>query len=170
MSKLTPMDDPFAPRKPFTLGNYRVERIVLSPDHWNTYRSKRPLTWGWTKFNKSNAARVPSDRGGVYTFLVQPQIAEHPACSYLMYVGKTEDQSLRKRFRQYFNEQEDSSDRVHITKMLQLWRKHLWFYFAPVNDIRKIDGIEQALMNAFLPPYNHRYRGVVARQLRYLFS
>ena len=55
--------------------------------------------------------------------------------------------------------------------MLRLWDKHLWFYFASVADLTKIDATEQALLkNAYLPPVNDQYKGVVAKQLRYLFT
>jgi excinuclease UvrABC nuclease subunit len=87
-----------------------------------------------------------------------------------MYVGKAEKQSLRARFEQYFEHLTETSRRTNISKMLRLWRNHLWFYYAPVADITKIDGTEQALLNAFLPPFNRRYRGMVAKQLRHLFS
>ena len=143
--------------------------MLLSPSHWKDFRANTPLKWGETKFQKSNGKQVPNDTPGVYTFVIRPEIAAHPACSYLMYVGKAQKQSLRKRYKQYFTEQDDSSDRVHVTKMLRLWRKHLWFYYAPIKDPTKIDAAEQALMNAFLPPVNRSYRGVVSRQLSFLF-
>jgi len=87
-----------------------------------------------------------------------------------MYVGKAEDQTLRQRFRQYFGHMLETSRRTNISKMLVLWKHNLWFYFAPVADKSNIDTTEQALLNAFLPPFNHRYKGTVAKQLRFLFS
>lgn len=164
------MDDPFSPKKPFLLGHYRVERMVLSPEHWESFSLPHRLNWTATKFDKGNAGQIPNDRMGVYSFVVQPGIAEHTACSYLMYVGKAERQSLRERFLQYFDHLSETSRRTNISKMLRLWRDHLWFSFAPVAEPAKIDGTEQALLNAFLPPFNRRYSGVVAKQLRFLFS
>jgi excinuclease UvrABC nuclease subunit len=164
------MDDPFSPSKPFVLANYRVERMVLSPAHWKTFSLGHRLRWTATKFDRANRANVPNDKNGVYSFLVQPGIAKHTACSYLMYVGKAETQSLRERFDQYFDHLTETSRRTNISKMLRLWQGFLWFCFAPVTDQTLIDGTEQALVNAYLPPYNRRYRGVVAKQLRYLFA
>ncbi|MEI7937861.1 MAG: hypothetical protein WCK27_14325 [Verrucomicrobiota bacterium] len=164
------MDDPFSSTKPFKLGNYRVERLVLSPDHWQNFSPPQQLAWQFTKFSLANATNVTDTENGVYSFVVQPGIADHPACAYLMYVGKAEDQTLRERFKQYFGHMVETSRRTNISKMLLLWKDNLWFYFAPVTDKAKIDDTEQALLNAYLPPFNHRYRGTVAKQLRYLFS
>ena len=164
------MDDPFSKKKPFTIGNYRLTRMVLSPDHWKKFSSPSTLAWDGTKFKPSNANKVPDTKSGVYSFVVQPNIAKHPACAYLMYIGKAQDQSLRERFKQYFAHKTDTSRRTNISKMLRLWDRHLWFYFASVTDLTKIDDTEQALLNAYLPPFNSRYKGTVAKQLRYLFS
>ena len=150
------LDDPFSPAKPFVLGNYRVERMVLSPDHWKTFSLPHRLSWTATQFDRRNAKEIPNDQRGVYSFLVQPGIAEHTACSYLMYVGKAERQSLRARFEQYFEHLTETSRRTNISKMLRLWRGNLWFCFAPVSDLTKIDITEQALLNAYLPPYNRK--------------
>jgi excinuclease UvrABC nuclease subunit len=144
--------------------------MVLSPSHWDGCPLQHQLQWRSAKFDKANATQVPKDRCGVYSFLVLPGVAQHAACAYLMYVGKAEKQSLRARFEQYFEHLTETSRRTNISKMLRLWRNHLWFYYAPVADITKIDGTEQALLNAFLPPFNRRYRGMVAKQLRHLFS
>lgn len=144
--------------------------MILSPAHWKTFLLKPRLRWTATKFERANMQKVTNNTRGVYSFLVQPGIAQHTQCSYLMYVGKTEKQSLRERFAQCFGHLTETSRRTNISKMLRLWQDHLWFCFAPVADKRMIDGIEQALLNAFLPPFNRRYRGMVAKQLRHLFS
>lgn len=164
------MDDPFSASKPFTLANYHMNRMVLSPEHWASFPSHHRLGWTLTKFEKSNAANIPADQNGVYSFLVVPGIAAHTGCSYLMYIGKAERQSLRTRFNQYFEHITETSRWVHISKMLRLWQDHLWFCYAPVADSTKIDATEQDLLNAFLPPFNHRYKGVVAKQLKVLFA
>lgn len=164
------MDDPFSATTPFTLKNYRVERLVLSPEHWQTFPAPVSLTWRVAKFKQSNARRVPNDKKGVYSFVVKPNIFNHPACACLMYVGKAEDQSLRQRFKQYFAHKVDTTRRPHISKMLLSWPNNLWFYFATVNDSTKIDDTEQALLNAFIPPFNRRYRGIVKRHVGHIFS
>lgn len=87
-----------------------------------------------------------------------------------MYIGKAEDQSLRQRFKQYFAHRTDTTRRPHISKMLLSWPDNLWFYFAAINDHSKIDDTEQALLNAYIPPVNRRYHGIVKRQVEQLFS
>ena len=164
------MDDPFAPKKPFGLKDYKVERMVLSPEHWNAFSLKHTFKWASTRFERANVAQIPANKKGVYSFVVRPEIADHPNCAYLMYIGKTEEQTLRKRFIQYFRELKDTSRRVHISKMLRLWQKNLWFCFTPVANVKKIDKIENALLNAYLPPFNHRYKGIVSKQVKYILS
>jgi hypothetical protein len=165
------MDDPFFPSKPaFDLGNFEMKRMVLSPEHWATYNMPHVLTWSLTRFDKANAVNIPKNEHGVYSFVVQPGIAQHSACSYLMYVGKTEKQGLQKRFLQYFGHINETSRRGHISKLLRQWKDYLWFCYAPIADLNLIDGTEQALLNSYLPPYNHSYRGVVGKQLKILFS
>ena len=165
------MDDPFLPTKSsFSLPNYRVERMILSPEHWAGFNSPNGLQWTIEKFEKNSTKNIPSNQFGVYSFLVQPGIAGHSACSYLMYVGKAENQSLQQRFTQYFGHLNETSRRTNISKLLRLWHGHIWFCYAPVANQSLIDDTEQALINAFLPPFNRRYRGIVAKQLRYLFA
>jgi len=160
------MDDPFAPAAPYCLSDYRLHRIVLSPSHWRRFSLEHELRWRKTKFTKANALEVPDDQSGVYSFLVHPGIANHDACGYLMYVGKAERQSLRKRFKQYLK----PSDRTHIGEMMRLWRGHIWFHYATMRDPGQIDGTEQALLSAYLPPFNHSYRGEVSVEIQKLFS
>ena len=164
------MDDPFSKTQPFTLPNYNEKRFVLSPEHWQTFPPPVQLAWNFTKFTKSNATNVPNDKKGVYTFVVKPDVANHPACAYLMYVGKAEDQTLRQRFKQYFQHKTDTSRWPHISRMLLLWEDNLWFYFAHIADDTKIDDTEQALPNSYVPPCNRRFRGIVKRQVEYLFA
>lgn len=160
------MDDPFAPATPHVLADYHLKRMVLSPAHWGKFSLPHKLTWTRIKFSRENAGDVPGDKSGVYSFLVHPGIANHDACGYLMYVGKAEKQSLRARFKQYLK----PGGRRHIAKMLRLWREHMWFYFAAVADGGSINSTEDALVNAYLPPFNHQYRGEVADELQDLFA
>lgn len=165
------MDDPlFAPSNRTSLAEFIPKRMLLSPAHWKSCNLSDSLQWEWTKFARSNSRNVPNDKSGVYSFLVQPGIADHPACSYLMYVGKAEKQSLRQRFNQYFRDEAEDSRRPHIYEMFRLWKGHLWFYFAIVSDDAKIDAVEHALIHAYLPPRNHEYKGSVKRQMQKLFG
>ncbi len=168
------MDDPLLPKK-FTIHDYHVKRMMLSVEHWRELQLPQELQWDTPiRFHRDNLDAVPNTKSGVYSFVVKPKIASHPACSCMLYIGKTESprQSLRKRLRQYFYYQQGKGRRHHITKMLRLWNGYLWVYYAPIEDRTKINEIELALIDAFLPPCNHDYEGriEVAEQIKDLFD
>lgn len=104
--------------------------------------------------------------------MVQPGIANHPAISYLLYVGKVEKQGFRDRFRQYLNERVvgEKARRVHVTEMLDKWDGYLWFCFAAVDDQQAIEGVEDALLAAYLPPVNKDFPATISRSLKKLFA
>src|SRR5437870_4759989 len=77
----------------------RVE-FVLSPKLWRSYRDTSIKDWRVVELRKVRKSKVPKS-SGIYTLLVQPRIARHSDCSYLMYVGKAVN--LKRRFGQYLN-------------------------------------------------------------------
>jgi hypothetical protein len=135
--------------------------MFLSPPNWQAYVQHLQLAWQQpVPFSPGEVNNIPNDeRRGVYSFVVQPNIAQHPNCSYLMYVGKVEDQSFRDRYRDYLYErrQGENSRRVHVSRMLQKWDGFLWFCYAPVNNAALISQIEDELLAAYLPPANRRF-------------
>ena len=155
-----------------TLADYHVKRMVLSPEHWRRCSLPISLQWNTLAFTEANASLVPNDMQGIYSFLVQPGIAQHPACSYLLYIGQTERQNFRLRFRQYLRDWRagSGSRRVHITEMLEKWEGFLWFAYAPVQDESLIVPIEDALLASYLPPANKDFPALVASDLRRLFA
>ena len=52
------------------------------------------------QFNDSSTPLVPDNLIGVYSFVVEPGIANHDL-GYLLYIGKTDKQDFRARFKQY---------------------------------------------------------------------
>src|SRR5678815_4154365 len=93
-----------------------IERFVLWPRRWKEYASAHggaTLVWSAVPFSEAHKATVP-DTPGVYTFSIEPHIAAHPGASFLMYVGKTENQTLRVRFGQYLRERNDPKGRPHM--------------------------------------------------------
>lgn len=169
------MNDVFdhnVPKPTRTLADYHVKRMVLSPDNWRTCALPMQLSWQTVPFTIASASQVPEDQQGVYTFVLQPGIADHPACSYLLYVGQTERQNFRTRYRQYLHELRagEASRRPHITEMLEKWEGYLWFCYAPVNRDDMITEIENALLAGYLPPSNKDFPAQVSRALRKLFS
>ena len=158
-------------RRRRALGDFHVKRMVLSPFHWAACKLPVDLTWKAVRFTRANTKNIPQAQG-VYTFLVQPGIANHPCCSYLLYVGKTEEQSFKQRYQQYLREQRagDESKRPHVTDMLDKWNGFLWFYFARIEQADQIGNVENTLLAAYLPPSNKTFPGKVGRALKVLFG
>lgn len=153
------------------LDPYHIKRMVLSPKQWADCSLPVSLRWEFKKFTEDNSKHIPNDCGGIYTFVVQPNIADHPACSYLMYVGKA-DNSLRSRYYKYLEERRlgDASRRPHVEEMLKTWEGYLWFYYAKVDRKDVIHSVEQLLLAAYLPPTNKEFPAEVRRALQRLFG
>ena len=145
------------------------EGFILSPEHWNTCVLPIDLEWQVQPFADASKNNIPDNQGGVYTFLVQPGIANHPACSYLCYVGKAEKQSLRKRFQQYLFEKNNAkTKRFAIRRMLNWWDGHLHFCFAPIGNETIISTVEQLLLDSYIPPFNQQFIGAVGAPVKAL--
>jgi len=159
-------------RRRRVLADFHVKRMVLCPFQWQACRLPVNLNWQTVKFTRANATRIPTIGCGVYTFLVQPEIANHPYCSYLLYVGETERQNFRTRYRQYLRDKKagDRSTRPHVTDMLQKWDGFLWFCYAAINNPNIIEDVENRLLTAYLPPTNKDFPAKVSQALRRLFG
>lgn len=129
--------------------------FVLSPKQWRTFSlDLTPYKWYEFRFNKKIKSKIPEVRG-VYTFLIKPNIARHPSCSYLMYVGRTTDQNLRKRFGQYIDEQEGKrKSRPRIEYMLKKYKDYLFFACLPLDGTLTPEELEEKLQLAYIPPVN----------------
>ncbi len=62
---------------------------------WQEFNSSIIFNWHLFKLEISERGNIPRSPG-IYTLLIQPGIASHPGCSYLMYIGQA--RSLRDRF------------------------------------------------------------------------
>jgi hypothetical protein len=154
------MDDPFESIEPvFTLRDYKMERMILSPSHWAAFTCPIALQWKPVPFAPDRTAEIPKNARGVYSFVVQPGIANHPHCSYLLYVGKVEEQGFRARYSQYLGERlkGQNTRRVHVSRMLRKWDGYLWFCYAEINDQSLITQVEDALLAAYLPSHNRTF-------------
>lgn len=154
------------------LREYEIRRMILSPNRWSRYVEVVALNWTIVKFNKTERLKIPNNKSGLYSFVVQPGIAAHPACSHLLYVGKTERQSLRTRFMQYFNEKNKPRGRPLVKRMLRIWENHLWFCYAPIEDEYKneISKIENELLMAFVPPINKDFPAEIRRVMEEIWG
>lgn len=148
---------------------HEVRPMVLLPRRWREYPNRVSLNWHLVKFNADELENVPDDQRGVYTFVVIPEIANHISCSYLFYVGKTE-RTFRARYRDYLRGQRTGKIEKHKYKMLLQWRDHLWFCYAPIEQIELIKQIENDLIEAYIPPYNKEYPTKFLRDAMGAFS
>lgn len=140
-------------------------RFTLNPDAvWEEFDVKLKLLidkteWQEVKFLDdsykglhSSMRNLPNKKGGVYVFVLKPEII--PATHlYILYIGRaryTSNQNLRKRCRQYFSD----NKRPKINRMKTTWGNHLYIRYLPLEDNNIIDEMEKALINAILPPCN----------------
>lgn len=132
-------------------------KFVLWPRMWQTYIDMHE--WLMHRLMALENQNIP-DQPGIYTLLVQPGIANHPAASYLMYVGKTI--SLRRRFSEYLNERKRETGRPKIYRLLNMYPDNIWFCFtiAPENGL---SNIEEGLINAYIPPANDQLPAEIRR-------
>jgi len=131
--------------------------FILDPRQWVAVVLPIPLNWNIVPFRENGIQNVPNDEVGVYSFVVQPDIVDHPNCVYLMYIGQTKNQSLRRRYQQYLRDQRTKKGRHLVVRMLNTWPDHLWFCYATIQQIQYIDEIEACLLSAYLPPINSEY-------------
>ena len=136
-------------------------RFVLSTQLWADFTAPGDLEWKSVKFDRRNAAHVPSDRAGVYLFSVKVGVAGLPG-EYLMYVGKT-TRNFRARFSEYLSERNSPAGRFAVKDALKRWQGHLWFYYAPIADHSVIKQYEDGLIAALIPPLNTDFPASVAQ-------
>lgn len=136
---------------------YRITRFILHPNQWSAYPNRIKLAWEVVKFNSENANLLPTDKKGVYSFILQPGIADHPLLAYPLYIGMTKKQSFQVRYRQYLHEPQHRKPRPLIKEMLTHWSEHLYFVYAPIEDENIIKNVEDDLLIALIPPFNSRF-------------
>jgi|GEM_PF-796841 len=154
------------------LERYHVKRMVLCPDNWATCQLPINLTWNIIQFRRDQQSFVPNDVGGVYAFVVQPNIVNNPYCSYLLYIGKAKRRNFRARYADYLNDLRlgSKSRKRHIADMLKKWDGYLWFCYARVDQEDLIDAIEASLLTAYLPPTNKEFPGEIGDVVKELFG
>lgn len=111
--------------------------------------------WSYKKFKSASQDKIPT-KSGVYTFIVKPQIANHPACAFLVYAGKANN--LRRRFKDYISVQKGirrHSPRVEQGLEQYAECNNLYFYYSRHNKTI-IKKHEQVLIDGFLPPWNDK--------------
>jgi len=132
-----------------------LQQFILWPAMWHSFNlDLSKFKWEQVRFQSKFKSKVPA-KNGVYSFVIQPQIANHPHCSYLMYIGQTTDQDLRKRFEQYIQEQKGKrNSRAKVGMFLKKYKDHLFYVFLPLDNKLAPKDVESELLKAFLPPIN----------------
>lgn len=143
----------------------KTVRFILDPDQWRGLLLPTRLRWTAVPFQERNLRYIPTNQIGVYSFVVQPDIARHQNCAYLMYIGRTIRQSFRLRYSQYLTEQQTKRGRPNIIRMLDTWPEHIWFCYAPVKNVNQIARIENRLLTAFLPPMNTEFPAEIRKAM-----
>ena len=140
------------------LRDYNIRRFVICPNFWESYSPPTPpLKWRRVKFSLSGVKKLPNNKSGLYSFVVHPEIANHDAVAYLLYIGETTKQTIQKRCSSYLDEPKKKKPREHIRDMVLLWPNHLWIYYCEVANKSSILKLEEELITAFLPPFNSQY-------------
>lgn len=130
-----------------------THEFVLWPRKWQGYDGINLVCdWQMHRLVEAERSIIPT-QSGIYTLLVQPGIALHPACSYLMYVGQAS--SLRRRFGDYLTSEKRESGRPKIFRLLNKYENNLWFCYTLVPR-DQLDVYEDALMESYVPPNNDR--------------
>jgi len=152
--------------------------FVLNPNElWDKFdESLRPITgadWHEVKFLDDSGTNLhssmdtlPSDSGGIYVFVVKPELI--PATHlYILYIGRTKDtdkQNLRKRCKEYLKD-----TRPKVIMMKHLWGKHLHIRYLSLKDNHIITKLENELVKAIFPPCNSEYPGIINKAARAAF-
>ena len=133
--------------------------FALWPQMWEAYNLSVPFNWEIHPFQQNHVENIPREPG-IYSFVIQPGIASHPYCSYLMYIGKTE-LNLRQRFRDYLHEQNNPNGRPKILRLLNKYQGYLHFFCSTIAETERIGEIEDALITAFIPPCNDQFPATI---------
>jgi hypothetical protein len=134
--------------------------FVLWPRQWRRYA--RSHGWRLEKLEESKKGKIP-DGSGIYTLILQPGIAGHDSCSYLMYVGQA--LSLRRRFSEYLGKERRESGRPKISYFLNRYDGYVWFCYTTVGT-RSLDKVEHGLLCAYIPPLNDQFTGRIGKVVR----
>lgn len=135
-----------------------VPRVIFWRRRWEEFSPPPGIEWKWQSvpFAKRSAKKVPDKEHGLYTFVLCPKVAAHPKNHLVLYVGKAERTSLRKRFQHYLQEMKKVK-RAHVCYALNKYNSYLEFCFITVQNQEDIGPGEDALLTALMPPYNEQF-------------
>ncbi len=129
--------------------------ITLWPLQWETYADSHD--WTIIKLEHDNRDEIPITTG-IYTLILQPGIANHLHCSYLMYVGRTEQ--LRDRFLDYVGWERGLSGRGKMRRFLMMYNDYIYFCYT-LLDRDQLIIVEENLKSAYIPWVNEKFEGMI---------
>lgn len=129
--------------------------FFLWPRQWEAYNLSDSFNWKIHPFQRNQARHIPREPG-IYSFVIQPGVASHPHCSYIMYIGRT-CYTLHSRFSRYLREQNDPQGRSKVVRFLNKYHGYTYFCCSIISETEQIEKIEDALIRAFLPPCNSQF-------------
>ena len=146
-----------------------INRTVFWPEKWKSLKVSKQIKWAWrsVRFDSSEAKKVPNDKHGIYTFVLCPDVAEHPMNHFVLYVGKAQKTTLRQRFQHYFQEMKKVK-RAHICYALNKYDGYLQFCFTPIEMQTSVGDLEEMLLEALIPPFNEEFPATVSQVIKCL--
>lgn len=136
-----------------------LHEFFLDLKKWRSFRTRYQLNWQKIRFDETNHASVPKERG-VYAFTAELSPAKLPAHGYILYIGITGDDSeanLYKRYAQYLRHLKNEDGRPAVYYMLDNWSGDLFFNFVSLPNTQvDLGKIEKSMIGALMPPVNKR--------------
>lgn len=140
--------------------------FVLAPARWADCQLPVQLKWYPIHFDEANKTLLPPDTGGIYGFVLEPQVPGPPETAYLLYIGKTREVIRRYGEYLFYKSPRGYKYRPHIHNMLNKWPDEIWFFFAKLNDRDLRTTVESTLLNSCIPPFNIEFKGRVNTAVR----
>ena len=146
--------------------SHLLKRVIFWPAKWTAFNVPG-VNWAWQSipFRQSSVSAVPDNQHGVYSFSLCPQVSSHPQNSLLIYIGKAEKMTLRKRFESYFDEAKNAK-RSSIGYMFRKYKDNLVFCYSVIPNTALIVKAEDALLSAMIPICNERFPAAVSKIIR----
>ena len=149
-----------------------IKKFLLYPMYWKDINNKIQLKLKWSsiKFNTENFSLAPNKKG-IYAFILQPSCDNFFETRYLFYVGKT-NRTLRLRYKEYLDEKDGKGKpRKKVHKMLNQYEDCLHFYWAEINDIKRVNECEEKLLHTFIPHINVSIpKAKIKNELKYIYE
>jgi len=130
-----------------------IHNMALWPKQWEAFDDSREFIWIQNPLQLEQRDNIP-EGPGIYSLIIQPSIARHPSCSYLMYIGKAK--SLRNRFTNYLSSERKPTGRPMIYRLLNMYSTYLYFCYIQA-DLELISSFEEEFLDAYIPPANKQF-------------